>query len=69
MLVGSVAAVAGVATQALTYSLEGHKLLWFALGVGMAVFVRRLAPSAGADEDVVEGSTAGSAEEVIQQHG
>jgi O-antigen ligase len=42
LLVGSIAAVAGVATQALTYSLEGHKLLWFALGVGMAVYVRRV---------------------------
>jgi O-antigen ligase len=40
LLVGAMAAAAGVATQALTYSLEGHKLLWFAMGVGMAVYVR-----------------------------
>ncbi len=64
LLVGSIAAVAGVATQALTYSLEGHKLLWFALGVGMAVYVRHLGTSAGDEAETVDEPAAGSQEEV-----
>jgi O-antigen ligase len=64
LLVGSLAAVAGVVTQALTYSLEGHKLLWFALGVGLAVYVRHLASDSSGRAFTAGETVAGPQEEV-----
>jgi len=69
MLVGSIAAVAGIATQAFTYSLEGHKLLWFSIGVGLAVFVRYAASPARSDQEESDTPPRGADEEVAIQNG